>query len=263
MRKIITITYSNIDRTDGPVIHYMELWNSFSRLFRDSFEVSGLACISKPGLPFLITNEFPIETIRSTFPRPLRLLVQDLFFAWRIFQNRRDVIYVRTGNNMFLTVIVAALLGVTLITEYNGIAAMDAESNARGGLFRSFVAAIERLAIRSSAGCIAVSNGIKEFLDTNGARRSIRISNGVSQRFFAAQHQPAGDGKIRVVYVGTFTPWDGATHIADLAKHYPDVEFHMIGDGRLRPGVERSVTCDNVYFKGFVVYRQLVDEYSK
>ena len=262
-RDLITITYSNIDKTDGPVIHYLELWNSFSRRFKDEFNVKGLACVTRSQRPFLIDNGFPIETISSNFPRPIRLILQDLFFAIKILRHRKSVIYIRTGPNMFLSIVFSRLLRVFLITEHNGIASLDAMSNKRGGLFSGFVAYMERLSIRTSTGCIGVSNGITDHLMRSGAKAAVCIRNGVSAEFFEVKPS-GGDAAVRIVYVGTFTPWDGAAHIVELARKFPAVEFYLVGEGRHKAEVEASAEgLGNVFFKNFVEYRNLRAEYSK
>ncbi len=261
-RRILTITYSNLDRTDGPVIHYMELWNSFVRQFGSEFEVVGAGCITNRSSAFLLKNEFPVYTVSSAYPRPLRLLIQDLYFTYKILSHRKDIIYLRTGNNMCFSVLAARLLRTQLYTEYNGIASMDAASNRKGALFTKFVAAMEKLAIRGSRGCIAVSTGIEMYLTDRGAKRTTRIQNGVSPSFFevesANKHAPTS-----VVYVGTFTPWDGAVNIVSLAAKFPAVNFHLVGDGLLRKSVEKAVRSDNVHFHGFVSYSDLPIVYSQ
>lgn len=262
-KKLITISYSNIDKTDGPVIHYMELWNSFVRQFADRYEVIGVACITDRDAEFLIPASFPMDTISSNYPRPLRLLLQDLYFAFKVFKGRHHIVYLRTGNNMFFSVIAAAIFKVFLITEYNGIAIMDAGSNKKGRLFTAFVSFVERKAIRISTGCIAVSKGIEKHLIDAGARATICIRNGVSDDFFQVQtKRHCGDPR-RLVYVGTFTPWDGAENIVNLAKKFPAVEFYFIGDGRCRKDVEEQAKgIKNVFFRNFVDYKLLKTEYA-
>jgi glycosyltransferase involved in cell wall biosynthesis len=260
--KICTYTFSNLDRTDGPVIHFMELWNAFNNQFKKEFELKGFAFKTEEGKQLLIQPNFSLVTPVKKSNKLIRLIHQDLLFAISIFKNRKNVIYLRTANNAFISAIVAAYCCKILITEYNGIAKADADSNKANKIFINIVRKIETLLIKKSAGCIAVSKGIEEYLKSVGAKQTITILNGVSPSFLSVNS--TSNKPLKIVYVGTFTPWDGAIRIVELAKTNKNIEFHFLGKGDYMNDVTlKASTLSNVFFHGFVQYGDLPSEYQK
>jgi glycosyltransferase involved in cell wall biosynthesis len=118
----------------------------------------------------------------------------------------------------------------------------------------------EKKYIQLASGCIAVSEGIREFADATGSKKTITILNGISNDFFKLP-QKVNTEKIKIVYVGTYTSWDGAKYIPDLALKNPNVEFYMIGDGPNKKAIE-SISPSNVFYLGYKKYNDLKTIYQ-
>jgi glycosyltransferase involved in cell wall biosynthesis len=61
--------------------------------------------------------------------------------------------------------------------------------------------------------------------------------------------------------VGTFTPWDGAEKIKDLAECYTNIEFLLVGDGPGRTKIQNDAP-KNMLFTGMVNYSELPALYA-
>ena len=79
--------------------------------------------------------------------------------------------------------------------------------------------------------------------------------------FFNVKTKEEISKPITIIYVGTFTPWDGAALIPNLAKEFPQVQFLMVGDGAARINIEKNAT-NNMTFYGSVPYNELSKYYS-
>ncbi len=82
----------------------------------------------------------------------------------------------------------------------------------------------------------------------------------------ARQHPPsAASGRLQVGYVGSFFSGYGVHVVSDLAKHLPDVDFHVIGgtESDVRDARSKAGPLANLTFHGFVRPAQLADDYEK
>ena len=79
------------------------------------------------------------------------------------------------------------------------------------------------------------------YRDRYGAPAEV-IVNGVDAGAFrrlAAEHRPPGD-RVRVVFAGTLQERKHPELVLEAARLFPDAEFVLIGDGPLRPLLERT-----------------------
>ncbi|GAH62144.1 unnamed protein product, partial [marine sediment metagenome] len=89
-----------------------------------------------------------------------------LFFIliYHILRNGVDVIYTRQESILIIPVIIARLVGKPHISEVNGIFAEEAE-NFLSKLFIFIVAFVERISYALSNKIIAVTSGIKNYIE--------------------------------------------------------------------------------------------------
>ena len=107
-----------------------------------------------------------------------------------------------------------------------------------------------------------MSQKITEYVQKNSSAKTKTIYNGVGRRFFEECAQGKDLKKTNVIYIGTYTPWDGAELIPELARQFPYIQFVMVGDGQRREKI-KSLAPENVMFYGFVPYDQLTEYYQK
>ena len=268
--RILTITYNDQGISWGPAVHFLELWNSVSRGHSEEVEVIGIAP-SWTGQAPIIPPLFTLKAIWVPNIPLLRQLVFDAIASAYIVKHRKDVIYLRSSQSFF-SLFFIALFRVPLVLELNGIAKADI-SNQRmkktktDVLFSGIKALCGRhrqevFLIKRAKLCIAVTKSIKQYADDAGAQKCIHVENGVSHRFFEIESDGASRSRPTVIYVGTFTPWDGAQHIPGLARQFPKVDFLVVGDGHLRSEIESDAPA-NVEFTGYQDYAGLVNCYSQ
>ncbi len=264
--KVITITSNDLGISWGPAIHYLELWNSVAA-GATGIGIAGVAPSWTTKAP-IISPAFALRQIRVPNVRMLRQVIYDAFLAFAVIARSRaeDVIYLRLSQFHAFSALMLCVTRRTLFVEVNGLAVADAVSAKRGWLFRRFVRWQERLLMRRATGIIAVSAGIATFIEGSYAPRgALRVlKNGVAAQFFQSiprGSEGAADAPV-IVYVGTFTPWDGAPRIVELARQFPKVRFQMVGDGPGRAELQR-IAPGNVVFTGRVAYADLPELYAR
>jgi phosphatidylinositol alpha-mannosyltransferase len=128
-------------------------------------------------------------------------------------------------------------------------------------LLRTTSRSFERVFRRLDAS-IAVSAAVVDSLSPYfPARKFTTIPNGIDTDFFspAAEGLQELHGRRTIVFVGRFDPRNGVKHMIGaftaLRRTREDVQLVIVGDGPLRPLVQRMVPCalrDDVVFAGRV-----------
>jgi phosphatidylinositol alpha-mannosyltransferase len=116
--------------------------------------------------------------------------------------------------------------------------------------------------LRRLNGRIAVSQAVVDSLSPSFPGLSWDVvPNGVDTNFFSPEAAPLGSasGKRTIVFVGRFDPRNGVRHMIEaftlLRRTRDDVRLVIVGDGPLRPIVERMVPAtlrEDVVFAGRV-----------
>lgn len=262
--KIITITYNDLGISWGPAIHYLELWNGVSAI-RPSTKLCGYFPSWTKYNP-IIKPAFELKKICVPDIPLIRQIVYDLALAiiLALRTQKSDLIYVRLSQFHLFSTIVLTIKKNALFLELNGLLVDDATSARRSALLISFVKWQEKILVKRAQGIICVSQGIADSISEmySPVASVVTLNNGVGSIFFD-QHgmQRQASDPIQILYVGTFTPWDGAIHIPVLAKKYPDVNFKLIGDGPGRHDVEALATS-NMQFLGQIPYSELPGYYK-
>jgi glycosyltransferase involved in cell wall biosynthesis len=264
--RIITITYNDQGISWGPAIHFLELWNSVC-LAHPEIEVVGIAP-SWTAYPPIFPTRFNLRLLRVPNIPLVRQIIYDLRVAAHLLirVNSKEIIYVRLSQFHLFSTLVLWFKRNLVFLELNGLLVDDAISGKRGLLFTSFVRWQERVLVCRAEGIISVSHGIanaiRETYSPSG--ELVTFKNGVGIQFFDDQpsQQVTSTGRTRILYVGTFTPWDGAARLLDLARAFPAVEFQLVGDGPAREALEATAPS-NVLFVGRVPYDDLPRYYRQ
>ena len=227
-------------------------------MYADQYEVNGYYP-SWTDKNIITKTSFQVKKIKVANIPLIRQVIIDFIFAFIIFKNRKDINYIRLSNFSFFLLIAIKLFNIKYYLELNGIIAKDNLSFKKGKFYTLISNFQEKFLIRNAVACISVSDGITEFAKSIPAKKVITLANGISPDFFNIQQKENITNDI--VYVGTFTPWDGAIHIVELATKNPHVQFHMIGEGPYRKEVEKNAP-KNMIFYGYKPYNELKTTYQ-
>ena len=265
MTRILTVTSNDLGISWGPAIHYLELWNEFCEISRRC-AVTGCAP-SWTGEKPIIQNRFRLRTLEVLDMPSIRQLIFDLRMAVHLLVHRSsyDLVYIRLSHWHPLQTLALKLLRIPFVLELNGLAKEDSASSGKGRLLGHIIGMQEAWLASHAALCIAVSDGIARSIRQKYRPRGevITISNGVARQFFAARRAPRSkNSPLTIIYVGTFTSWDGAGEVAKLARHFPHIHFMMVGDGSMRARIQAQAP-GNLRFTGKVNYRDLPALYSR
>lgn len=214
---------------------------------------------------------FPLFQFRVPAIAKGRQILYDFWVAWRVLRTAtpQDVVYLRLSQFHFFSTIALYLRRNQLVLELNGLLLDDAISARRSWFFRRFVRWQEGALVHRANGLISVSQGITSAIRETYQPKGelITLKNGVGMHFFengasTDTVRQRDDSRIMILYVGTFTPWDGAERIVDLARHFPEVDFCFVGDGPARKAIQGAATL-NMRFVGQVAYADLPNYYRQ
>ncbi len=194
-----------------------------------TFELHRVGC----AVPFYANGA---ETLVSLGPRLPRTLT-------RLFSERRfDVIHVHNpfGVMLPMTAIVRSSAPVTVATLHSVV-----PENYRP--LRAAAPVLDRV-LRRLDERICVSGAVIDSIQPYFRNSSFRsIPNGIDAEFFSPEASPLPElgGKRNIIFVGRFDPRNGVKHMlgafAALRRFRDDVRLIVVGDGPLRPLVERMV----------------------
>jgi len=109
----------------------------------------------------------------------------------------------------------------------------------------------------------SVSKYVAETAEKHYGIKTPVIYVGVDTKIFqpAKNKKKENKRKSKVLYVGSFQRRKRPYLVIDAAKHFPDVEFHLIGSGPLESSLlkaKEKFKASNVYFHGRVPLEKLV-----
>ena len=233
--------------------------------------------VANDRLPSVDHARMPVEVVR---PSAHFVSVRAIFEIWnslvfarealRIARRRPpDVVYQRYNRFNWAGVLVATALGRPLCLEFNGSEIWVAENWDPVGQ-RALLAFVERLNLRAADRVAVVSEVLARDVERMGVPRERIVvnPNGADPERFRpgvggerVRRELGLDGRVVAGFVGTFGPWHGVEALADaIARTPPDlgVSFLLVGDGDLRPRVERRIAeagaADRTVFTGRVAH---------
>ncbi len=194
-----------------------------------------------------------------------RLVPQALALLRR---ERPDFLYQRHSAFNCSGVLLARLTGIPLILEFNG-SEVWVQANWGHLYLRHLCRLCEQVAVTGAVAVVAISEVVRRDLLRMGveAEHILVNPNGVDPDRFHPQVDGAAvrsryglRGKVVVGFLATFGVWHGAMVLAEAIRpvvaRNPRVHFLLMGDGDLRPAVERKIDADGV--RGVVTLTGLV-----
>jgi phosphatidylinositol alpha-mannosyltransferase len=175
----------------------------------------------------------------------------------RLFEARRfDVLHVHNPIGPWL-----AIMAIRRSRAPVTVGTLHSVVRPEYPLLRTFRRPLGSLLGRLDA-CITVSDTVVDSLGPYfPGQEFVTIPNGIDAAFFSpdAEPLPELDGKRTMLFVGRFDPRNGVGHAIGaftiLKRTHPDLQLVIVGDGPLRPFVERLVPDalrDDVVFTGRV-----------
>ncbi len=221
------------------------------------------------------------QVIPLSLPRVVRLLpwrlsivVSNISFAIRIVRQLRrqkiDLVYQRHALNSVLGAILSWWYKVPLMLEYNSSRIWTEKNWEPQSPFRFLFLTkwLERFALRNATYIASVSEASKEDLIASGisADKIVIVPNGVDVDEYNPEILSASREKLRgklglknnfvFGFIGTFGPWHGVKVlgeiVAPVTEACPNARFLYIGDGVLRPALEKKICEDGL--EKFVVF---------
>ncbi len=259
MRRLATFTFDDLSISNGPSVHFLELWNAVYKLPDSPFALYGYSAQWRDAEP-VIKADFNHRRLKVPANKILRYLVSDVLFALKIFRHRNDLVYIRLAAFSCFILLILSLFRIRPIVELNGIIAKDTLLSKRKRVNKVICNLQEKILIRQAGVCIAVSEEIAAHARAVGCMHTVVISNGIAAKYFCLPQKQHFSGQL--VYVGTFTHRDGASKIIELAALFPQYHFHLVGDGPTRMNLE-SIAGTNVKFYGMIPYASLSEMYRR
>jgi phosphatidylinositol alpha-mannosyltransferase len=208
----------------------------------------------------------PFEVVRLGRAYPFYINRAEALVSWspglgasldRLFDERRfDVVHVHNpiGPWLAITATHRSRAPVTVGTLHSVV-------KPGHPLLRTFRRPLANHLQRLDA-CITVSDTVVDSLGPYFPRQQfVTIPNGIDASFFAPGAEPLPElhGKRTILFVGRFDPRNGVSHAIGaftiLKRTHADLQLVIVGDGPLRPLVERLVPDDlrdDVVFAGRV-----------
>jgi len=118
-----------------------------------------------------------------------------------------------------------------------------------GGMFRS-----------SSIALADTDEHARFFIEELGAdpRRMFAVPVGAEEELFSPQSTGIPNNPVEVLFCGSFVPLQGVNTIIEAARLVPEVNWTLLGKGKLREGCERAAEgLGNVRLEDWVPYDQL------
>ena len=97
------------------------------------------------------------------------------------------------------------------------------------------------------------SRFVSEQVSKEFGRTAQVIHNGIDREYFypPAEGGRKHQGRLQVLYVGSFRPYKHVKDVVEIAVKYPGIEFTLIGDGEERRACEQmAASSNNVRFLG-------------
>src|SRR5262245_12329170 len=204
----------------------------------------------------------PIYTDRATAPGTLRRIFEyarlqvSLLLRWR----RYDLIYVRSHFMAFPVALAARLTDRAIIHEINGPYIDIMVTYPWTRRFQGLLCWLERLQNRWADALVAVTPQLMRWLRAEGCMHLIEvIPNGANLTHFNPNLKRRPDlPEQYAVFFGGFARWQGITTMIDAVRHpaWPaDVPLVIVGDGQMRPEVERAAANEkNLLYLGKLPY---------
>jgi glycosyltransferase involved in cell wall biosynthesis len=165
---------------------------------------------------------------------------------------RPDAIYQRYAAFNCSGAVVARLLGIPLVLEFNSSEVWKGRHWGDARLLRLAELA-ERLNLRAADWILVVSTALRDQLVADGvpAERIVVNPNAVDPARFRPDAESSVrsgyglNGQVVVGFAGTFGLWHGVPSLAEAiplaCAAYPELRILLIGDGPLRPLVDRAI----------------------
>jgi glycosyltransferase involved in cell wall biosynthesis len=275
-RRIHTISFVDISYSWGPAIHFVELWNQFTKVSNRS--VVGYSVLERGDRPYS-ELEFRFRPLRLDRFHPVkaRRLGKAMYDLWLLFHflwMRQTTVYIRLSRFGIFLLLALLVRNHRVFLEVNGLALEDSlnasSTSSRVSLW--YAKLLEKAYMRlRGATIIAVAPRLASTIrERYGVCNTVTIGNGCDralvERF--ANKKTSRHPALNIGFLGTFTPWDGHERTADLYRVLKragrEVIFHIAGPGVAASDVYRQFIHNRDFrFYETIPYRDLWKFYTR
>ena len=214
---------------------------------------------------FNVELYMPSYADRFELPNLVRRLLEHgrlqarLAMEWRGY----DAVYVRGHNLAFPVAMLARVTGKPIVHEINGPHLDIAVTYPWIQPVHGLLSWMQRVQYRWADALVAVTPQLQRWLRLEGCTNSIEvIPNGANLAYFNPDlPKRVGLPARYVVFFGGFARWQGIATMLDAVRHpsWPsDVSLVIVGDGQMRPEVERAVLwTPRLQYLGRLPYREV------
>ncbi|MBE0476881.1 MAG: glycosyltransferase family 4 protein [Coriobacteriia bacterium] len=175
-----------------------------------------------------------------------------------------DALYIRGHALAWLAARAARRLGVPVIQECNGPYTDFYAMWPRARLAKPVIEYMARSQFARATARIAVTPELASWLEAETGSPAAIIGNGADTGLFTPEARSSHSATLPeryAVFFGALSPWQGIDLLLDAAEHedWPNgVALIMVGDGVLRPKVDRAATTSTrVVAAGVVPYHEV------
>jgi glycosyltransferase involved in cell wall biosynthesis len=105
---------------------------------------------------------------------------------------------------------------------------------------------------------------VKRSLEKNYGLMSEIVPTGVDTEFFTPDWDRPANSKPRVLFVGALRAFKGPQVILEAARHYPDADFVVVGDGIMGNELRaHAKSLSNVEMRGSLRRAEILEEYRR
>ena len=207
----------------------------------------------------------PSYADRFELPNLIRRLLEHSRLQGRLAMKWRgyDALYVRGHNLAFPVALLARVTRKPIVHEINGPHLDIAVTYPWIWPFHGLLNWMQRVQYRWADALVAVTPQLQRWLRSEGCTNPIEVvPNGANLDYFnPGLSMRTGLPARYVVFFGGFARWQGITTMLDAVQHpsWPsDVFLVIVGDGQMRPEVERAaLQTPRLQYLGRLPYREV------
>ncbi|HCS76049.1 MAG TPA: hypothetical protein DIW17_19525 [Clostridiales bacterium] len=257
---IAYLSNSTIPSKTANSVHVMKMCSAFCKNGNDVVLYAKLPKVTEGTIEnvfdyYGVDNSFRISGISAVDIRGFG----SLSFALKVSNEVKDsqlpdIFYGRDAWSLFFTM----STNIPIIYEAHALPNSGAKRIAESLLFRSMN--FKRLVVISEA---LKKEYLKAFPTLNEQKVMI-AHDGANIPLGMSQKNKVPNDIIRVGYVGHLYPGRGINVIEDLARHFPQVEFHIVGgtEEDIKYWSQETSDISNMIFHGFVPNGELHKKYE-
>jgi len=270
MKNILLLGAFAMETFDAELIHFSSIASELAKLGYN-VSVYHLSPRGKPAITKLLSPEidFQEEFVSGKSNNALFIngIISTPRFVFHLLKNKPHIIYARIGVVSGLYIIATRILfrnKIKIVSEHNGWIGPEAITSGKPKIIALIGKLVQKWSAKSSDRIRAVSDGVKDYLISLGARsdRTVVIGNGTDTKHFKPLYiKPVYD----IGFVGNLARWQGVDSIIlavdKLIRLNPEIKIAIGGSGPEEQKIQKMIRQynlgDNVSLMGSIAYENV------